>query len=83
MKDGGRIATTQGVADAEALAGGGIKATNIMSSPTDEKLAKLAAHVAEGSIKVEVQRTFPLAEANEALAAFAAGTRGKLVLVVG
>lgn len=82
VRDGGRIATTLGAADVEALAARGIRATNVMGAPTAEKLADIVEHVAEGSVHVEVQETFPLERAGEAIAAFAAGTVGKLVLTV-
>jgi len=38
--------------------------------------------VSAGTLRIEVQQTFPLAEAAAALAVFAAGTRGKIVLRV-
>jgi NADPH:quinone reductase-like Zn-dependent oxidoreductase len=82
VHDGGRIATTMGAADADALAARGIAATNVMGNPTPEKLADLAAQAAAGTLRIEVQQTFPLADAASALGAFAAGTRGKLVLTV-
>jgi NADPH2:quinone reductase len=83
VRDGGRIATTLGAADVDALAGRNVRATNIMGSPTTEKLATLAEAADSGSLRVEVQRTYRLEEANEALQAFGAGTLGKLVLVTG
>ena len=83
VRDGGRIATTLGAADVEALAQRGVRATNIMGTPTREKLATLAEAVVAGTLAVEVQRTFPLDRANEALQAFSGGTLGKLVLVAG
>lgn len=83
VRDGGRIATTLGAADVDALAGRQVRATNVMGSPTPEKLATLAEAAAAGSLRVEVQRTYPLEKANEALHAFSGGTLGKLVLVTG
>lgn len=83
VKEGGRIATTLGTADADALAARGVRATNIMATPTPEKIADLAQQLAKGSLRIEVQQTFPLTDADSALSAFAAGTRGKLVLVAG
>lgn len=83
VRDGGHIATTLGAADVDGLAARGIRATNVVGMPTAEKLAALAEQVAAGTLRVEVQQTFPLAEAPAALAAFMAGTRGKLVLTVG
>jgi NADPH:quinone reductase len=83
VRDGGRIATTLGAADVDALAGRGVRATNIMGAPTPEKLVTLAEAAAAGSLRVEVQRTYPLEQADEALQAFSGGTLGKLVLVIG
>ncbi len=53
-----------------------------MGAPTPEKLTVLADQVAAGALRLEIQQTYPLAEAPAALAAFAAGTRGKIVLTV-
>jgi NADPH:quinone reductase len=83
VRDGGRIATTMGAADAEALGARGIAATNVMGAPTPAKIAQLAAQVAGGALRVEVQQSFALADAASALGASAAGTRGKLVLAIG
>jgi NADPH:quinone reductase-like Zn-dependent oxidoreductase len=83
VRDGGRASTTLGAADVAALAERGIRATNVMGTPTREKLAALAGQVAAGTLQVPVQETFPLADASAAIASFAAGTRGKLVLTIG
>lgn len=83
VNDGGRIATTLGAADVPALAERGIRATNVAGTPTPEKLADLAAQAASGDLQVPVQETFALADAPAAIAAFAAGTRGKIVLTIG
>jgi NADPH:quinone reductase-like Zn-dependent oxidoreductase len=83
VRDGGRIATTMGTADLDALAARGVHGTNVMGSPTSDRIAALAAQVVAGTLRVEIQQAFPLERAGEALAAFAAGTRGKLVLVAG
>ncbi|HEV8697542.1 MAG TPA: NADP-dependent oxidoreductase [Candidatus Limnocylindrales bacterium] len=82
VRDGGRIATTLGAADVEALAQRNVRATNVVGTPTPEKLATLAEAAAAGTLQVEVQGTFPLDRADEALQAFSGGTIGKLVLVV-
>jgi NADPH:quinone reductase-like Zn-dependent oxidoreductase len=82
VRDGGRAATTLGAADVEALAARGVRATNIMGSPTAEKIASLAGQAAAGTLQVPVQATFPLADASKALEAFGAGTRGKLVITI-
>ncbi len=83
VRDGGRIATTLGAADVDALGERNVRATNVMGTPSPEKLTQLAEAVASGSLRVEVQRTYPLENANEALQAFSKGTLGKLVLVMG
>jgi NADPH:quinone reductase-like Zn-dependent oxidoreductase len=82
VKDGGRASTTLGAADVEALAARGVRATNIMGNPTAEKLTTFAEQAATGKLRVPVQQTFALADADAALAAFSAGTRGKLVLTI-
>jgi NADPH:quinone reductase-like Zn-dependent oxidoreductase len=81
VRDGGRIATTLGAADVDGLAARGIRATNIMGTPTREKLESLATDVEAGMLRVAVQGTYSLADATDALAAFSAGTRGKIVLL--
>jgi NADPH:quinone reductase-like Zn-dependent oxidoreductase len=80
VRDGGRLATTQGTADAEGLATRTVRATNIVASPTPEKLASLAAPAASGDLQVHIQETFALADVDAALAAFSAGAIGKIVL---
>jgi NADPH:quinone reductase-like Zn-dependent oxidoreductase len=82
VRDGGHIATTLSAADVDGLAARGIRATNVMGSPTPAKLAALAKAVVAGTLRVEIQQTFPLAAAPAALAAFMTGTRGKLVVTV-
>jgi NADPH:quinone reductase-like Zn-dependent oxidoreductase len=82
VRDGGRIATTLGAADLAALAERSVTATNIMGTPTPEKLTMLADQVAAGTLQIRIQQTFPLEEASAALAAFSAGTLGKIVLTV-
>ncbi len=82
VRDGGRAATTLGAADIDALAARNVRATNIVGAPTSEKLTALADQVVGGTLRIEIQVTFPLDEAPAAIAAFAAGTRGKLVLEV-
>jgi NADPH:quinone reductase-like Zn-dependent oxidoreductase len=81
VRDGGRLATTMGNADAEGSATRAVKATNVMASPTPEKLASLAALAAAGDLVVHIQQTFALADVDAALKAFSAGTLGKIVVV--
>jgi NADPH:quinone reductase-like Zn-dependent oxidoreductase len=82
VRAGGRVATTLGAADVDALAARDIRATNVMGGPTTEKLSALAAQVAAGTLHIEIQQTFPFNTVADALAAFAGGTRGKLVLEI-
>jgi NADPH:quinone reductase-like Zn-dependent oxidoreductase len=65
-----------------ALAERNVIATNVMGTPTPEKLASLAEQAASGTLQVPIQQTFPLVDAPAAIEAFSAGTRGKLVLTV-
>jgi NADPH:quinone reductase-like Zn-dependent oxidoreductase len=83
VREGGRIATTLGAADAAALAASGATGSNVRGMPTPEKLARLAEQVAAGSLRIEIQQTFPLDDAESALGAFAGRTVGKIVLVTG
>jgi NADPH2:quinone reductase len=83
LRSGGRAATTLGAADVDALRARGVKATNIMGTPTPDKLATLAAQAAAGDLQVPIQQIFALVEAEAAITAFNAGTRGKLVLKIG
>lgn len=83
VRDGGRVATTLGTADVDELAARNVRATNVMGAPAPEKLTLLADAAAAGSLRVEVQETYPLDRASDTLQAFAGGTIGKLVLVPG
>jgi NADPH:quinone reductase-like Zn-dependent oxidoreductase len=82
VRRGGRASTTLGAADVPALAERGVTATNVMGSPTSEKLASLAEQAAAGTLQLPIQQTFSLADAPSAIEAFSAGTRGKLVLAI-
>lgn len=81
VRDGGRLATTLGTADAEGLATRAVRATNVNASPTPQKLASLAMPAASGDLQVHIQQTFALADVGAALAAFSAGTTGKIAVV--
>jgi NADPH:quinone reductase-like Zn-dependent oxidoreductase len=82
VRDGGRVATTLGAADPDALATRRIEGTNVRGMPTPEILASLADDAAAGRLRVVVQASFPLSEVEAAIQAFAGGTRGKLVLTI-
>jgi NADPH:quinone reductase len=77
LKDGGRIASSTGAA------GEGDGRTNVMASPTRDNLERLGALLADGSLRIPVQRTYDLGQAPEALAALPAEhTQGKLAIEV-
>jgi NADPH:quinone reductase-like Zn-dependent oxidoreductase len=82
VRDGGRVSTTLGAADVEVLAARNVRATNVVGTPTAEKLAWLADQVVAGTLKIHIQRTLPFADVSEALTAFSAGTLGKIVLEI-
>lgn len=67
VKDGGRIASTVGGADAEALAERGIRATNVMGQADPEAFADLVRMAAAGTLAVPITRTFTFDELPEAL----------------
>src|SRR4051812_30940670 len=76
-KEGGRVASPTGAA------GEGPGRTLIMAAPTPENLQRLARLLAEGTLRVPVHATYPLAEAPDALNALATShTRGKLAVSV-
>jgi NADPH:quinone reductase-like Zn-dependent oxidoreductase len=80
VRDGGRAATTLGAADEAALAERGVRATNVRGTPTPEKLARLAEAAVTGTLQVPIQDRYDLADFGSAMAAFGAGTRGKISL---
>jgi NADPH:quinone reductase-like Zn-dependent oxidoreductase len=81
VRSGGRLASTLGLATAQ-VGRGDLTVLPIMANPVTTTLDTLAATVADGSVRVPIQRTYPLAEAPQAFADFAAGTLGKLAVTV-
>jgi NADPH:quinone reductase-like Zn-dependent oxidoreductase len=82
VRDGGRVATTTGAGDADELGRRGIALTAVWASAEPDTLARLAGHVEEGRLRVELERVYPLAEATEALGRFRGGTHGKIGIAV-
>jgi NADPH2:quinone reductase len=83
VRSGGHVASAVGAADAEALTGRGIEATNVRGLVTTERLEALASMVEEGRIAAPEIRSFPLSAADDALAALATGhVRGKIVVTL-
>jgi len=77
LKDGARIASPTGAA------GEGPGRTMVMAAPTAENLQRLGALLADGTLRVPVHGTYPLAHAPEALAALTdQHTQGKLAIEV-
>ena len=54
----------------------------VFASPDAATLDRLAAEVAAGRLKTPIQRTYQLDEVGQAMADFAAGTRGNLAIAV-
>jgi NADPH:quinone reductase len=71
------------VASPTGAAGEGPGRANVMATPTVENLQRLGALLADGTLRIPVQATYPLAQAPDALAALAGQhTQGKLALQV-
>jgi NADPH:quinone reductase-like Zn-dependent oxidoreductase len=67
LKPGGRYVTTANMLPEDAGKDHGIVATGTFTQPSVEELTKLAEEIDAGRVKVIVQRTFPLEEAQTAL----------------
>jgi len=75
LKTGARVASATGAA------GQGPGRTVVMATPTPENLKRLAALLADGRLRIPVQRTYELAEAPAALQALTSEhTQGKLAI---
>src|SRR4051794_8483803 len=71
------------VASSTGAAGDGPGRSNVMATPTPESLQRLGALLADGTLRVPVQATYPLTQAPEALAALPSEhTQGKLAIEV-
>jgi NADPH:quinone reductase len=79
---GGHVVSMMGAADAEALASRDVAGVNVRTQVTTDKLQRLVAYVAAGSLHRPHITSFPLADAGKALAEIAGRhVRGKLVVV--
>jgi NADPH2:quinone reductase len=75
VEDGGRVASPTGAA------GEGPGRTMVVAAPTSENLQRLAALLADGSLRVPIQATYEFAQAPDALNALATNhTQGKLAV---
>jgi NADPH:quinone reductase-like Zn-dependent oxidoreductase len=67
VKDGGRVASTIGGADAESLAERGIVGTNVQGQSDPGSLGTVLRMAADGTLVVPITRTFGFADLHEAL----------------
>ena len=67
VKNGGRIASTVGGADVEALAQRGVVATNVVGHADPETFARVVQMAADGTLSVPITRTFTFDELPQAL----------------
>jgi NADPH:quinone reductase-like Zn-dependent oxidoreductase len=83
LRAGGVLVTIANAPPEQAAAQRGARAELFSMSPSSEQLARIAALVADGTVRVEIAHTFSLEEARQAHELSEAGhTRGKIVLTV-
>jgi NADPH:quinone reductase-like Zn-dependent oxidoreductase len=83
LREGGVLVTIANAPPEQAAAARGARAKLHVMSSSSEQLAKIVGLVAEGAVRVEITKTFPLSEASQAHTLSEAGhTRGKIVLEV-
>ena len=67
VKDGGRIASTVGGADVEALAQRGVAAANVIGHADPEAFGRIVRMAGDGTLSVPITRTFTFDELPQAL----------------
>ena len=83
LREGVRLISTIGSAEAPRLAERGIAGGNLLWQPSDALLGRIAGLVDAGQLMVVVDRTYPLEQAAEALKQVEHGrVRGKVVLTI-
>ena len=83
VKNGGRIASTVGGADVEALAQRGVVATNVVGHADPETFARVVQMAADGTLSVPITRTFTFDELPQALRlAGEESSRGKFAIKI-
>jgi len=82
VREGGVVTSMRGAAPVDALAGRGVKAVNVGTQVTAERLDELASLRTAGKLKRPRIRTFELAQANEAFEALRKGGGGKVVVTL-
>jgi NADPH:quinone reductase-like Zn-dependent oxidoreductase len=84
VKDGGRVTTTTGAADVEALAGRGVAASNVFGQADPGPYARVLGMAADGELVVPITRTFAFDELPEALGLVGSrASRGKFAIAIG
>lgn len=81
VRPGGAFVSTR-VGSPDQVPAENVNLVGIYAQPTPDILDAIAADQANGAVTVHVQRTYSLDEATQAMADFAAGTVGKLVVEV-
>jgi NADPH:quinone reductase-like Zn-dependent oxidoreductase len=81
LVSGGRLASTL-IMSPEQLPLPNARVAPVFASPDAATLDRLAAEVAAGRLKTPIQRTYRLDEVGQAMADFAAGTRGNVAIAV-
>jgi NADPH2:quinone reductase len=81
LREGGRFVSTL-VMSAEQVPTQSAIVVPVFANPTGDVLDRAATAQVRGVATVTVQRVFPLEQADEALAVFAAGTLGKIVISI-
>jgi NADPH:quinone reductase-like Zn-dependent oxidoreductase len=83
LKKGGTIVSTAAQPDSESAAKYGVTALGMMTEVTTARLDRLSQLVAEGTVKVHIDRVFPLDGVRDAFLAREAGhMKGKIVLQI-
>jgi NADPH:quinone reductase-like Zn-dependent oxidoreductase len=84
VKDGGRIATTTGAADVEALARRSVAAANVVGQTDPGPFANVLAMAGDGELVVPITRTFAFDQLPEALGLVGSrSSRGKFAVTIG
>jgi NADPH:quinone reductase-like Zn-dependent oxidoreductase len=78
---GGRLASTL-IMSPDQLPVPNARVSGVFANPDAATLDRLAAEVAAGRLKTPIQRTYRLNEVGQAMADFAAGTRGNLAIAL-
>jgi NADPH:quinone reductase-like Zn-dependent oxidoreductase len=84
LREGGILVTIAGAPPQERAQELGVRAELLVMSPSSEQLARIAALLASGEVRVEIAETLALSDIRRAHELSESGhTRGKIVLAVG